>query len=55
MSRLDDIFKAYDVRGTTPDQLNPEIARAIGVGFATFCAEMAGGADSVGRVLVARR
>ena len=54
MSRLDDIFKAYDVRGTTPDQLNPAIARAIGVGFATFCAEEAGGLDAVGRVLVAR-
>lgn len=54
MSILDDIFKAYDVRGTTPDQLNPEIAQAIGIGFATFCAEEAGGIDSLDRVLVAR-
>ncbi|MFZ4720781.1 MAG: phosphomannomutase/phosphoglucomutase [Ilumatobacteraceae bacterium] len=34
---LDDIVKAYDVRGTVPDQLNPSIARALGVGFARFC------------------
>ena len=43
---LDDIVKAYDVRGTVPDQLNTDIAHALGVGFARFC-----GAD---RVLVAR-
>ncbi len=55
MSRLDDIFKAYDVRGTTPDQLDDELARAIGVGFATFCTEEAEGrSDTVGRLLVAR-
>jgi len=33
---LDAIVKAYDVRGTTPDQMNDEVARALGVGFATF-------------------
>jgi phosphomannomutase len=46
MSRLDEIVKAYDVRGTVPDQLDGSIAHALGVGFAKFC-----GAD---RVLVAR-
>src|SRR5215203_1643721 len=46
MSVLDEIVKAYDVRGTVPDQLNGEIAHALGVAFARFCA-----AD---RVLVAR-
>jgi phosphomannomutase len=46
MSRLDEIVKAYDIRGTVPDQLDGEIAHALGVGFAQFC-----GAD---RVLVAR-
>ena len=30
------IFKAYDVRGTYPDELNEETARAIGVGFAAY-------------------
>ena len=43
---LDAIVKAYDVRGTVPDQVNPAVAHALGVGFARFC-----GAD---RVLVAR-
>ena len=33
---LDTIVKAYDVRGTVPDQLNTEVAHAIGVGFARF-------------------
>ena len=30
------IFKAYDVRGTYPDQLDEDTARAIGSAFATF-------------------
>lgn len=33
---LDDIVKAYDVRGTYPDQFNADIAHALGVGFARF-------------------
>src|SRR5262245_33392603 len=35
MSVLDEIVKAYDIRGTVPDQLDVEIARALGVAFAT--------------------
>ena len=35
---LDDIIKAYDVRGTVPDQVNTEVAHALGVAFARFCA-----------------
>ncbi|MGL5865958.1 MAG: phosphomannomutase/phosphoglucomutase [Dermatophilaceae bacterium] len=31
---LADVVKAYDVRGTVPDQLDPEVAHALGVGFA---------------------
>src|SRR6476620_12254031 len=31
-----DIFKAYDVRGTYPDQVNEDAARAIGAGFVTY-------------------
>ena len=33
---LDSIFKAYDVRGVVPDQLDAEKARAIGYAFAKF-------------------
>ena len=43
---LDAIVKAYDVRGTVPDQMNTDVAHALGVAFARFC-----GAP---RVLVAR-
>jgi phosphomannomutase len=35
---LDTIVKAYDVRGTVPDQLNVDVAHALGVGFARFTA-----------------
>ncbi|MGL5863284.1 MAG: phosphomannomutase/phosphoglucomutase, partial [Phycicoccus sp.] len=31
---LTDVVKAYDIRGTVPDQFDPEVARALGVGFA---------------------
>ncbi len=48
---LDAIFKAYDIRGTTPDQLDAEVAGAIGAAFARFAADQVGGAR---RVLVAR-
>jgi phosphomannomutase len=51
MADLDAIFKAYDVRGTTPDQLDADVARAIGGAFARFAAAQVGGAK---RVLVAR-
>jgi phosphomannomutase len=46
MSVLDEIVKAYDVRGTVPDQLDGAVAHALGVGFAKLV-----GTD---RVLVAR-
>ncbi len=36
---LDEIVKAYDIRGTFPDQLNADVSRSLGVGFATFIAE----------------
>lgn len=38
MSVLDEIVKAYDIRGTVPDQLHGEIAYSLGVGFARFAA-----------------
>jgi phosphomannomutase len=43
---LDAIVKAYDVRGTVPDQLNGEVAHALGVAFARFA--------GAGRILVGR-
>lgn len=49
MSVLDEIVKAYDIRGTVHDQLNAEVAHALGVGFASFVSSH--GAD---RVVLAR-
>jgi phosphomannomutase len=51
MPDLDAIFKAYDIRGTTPDQLDADTARAIGAAFARFAGSQVGG---VRRLLVAR-
>ena len=33
---LSNIFKAYDIRGTVPEQLDASIARAVGAAFARF-------------------
>src|SRR5260221_14742944 len=41
-----DIFKAYDVRGTYPDQIDEQAARAIG---AAFVAYLKAGRIAVGR------
>jgi phosphomannomutase len=46
MSVLDQIVKAYDIRGTVPAQLDAEVAHALGVGFASFI--------TADRVVVAR-
>ncbi|MGH9056577.1 MAG: hypothetical protein ACRDYY_12065 [Acidimicrobiales bacterium] len=35
-ANLDAVFKAYDIRGTVPDQLDSDLARAIGAAFARF-------------------
>lgn len=48
MVDLDDIIKAYDVRGTYPDQLNADLARAVGAAFVRVVGA-AGGAVVVGR------
>jgi phosphomannomutase len=48
---LDAIFKAYDIRGTTPDQLDGAVAEAVGSAFARFAGDQVGGAR---RILVAR-
>ena len=37
MNKIDQsIFKAYDIRGIYPDQINPDIAYAIAQGYASF-------------------
>ncbi|MDQ3757789.1 MAG: phosphomannomutase/phosphoglucomutase [Actinomycetota bacterium] len=46
MPSFDGVFKAYDIRGTVPDQLDAPMCRAIGAAFARFA-----GAP---RILVAR-
>jgi phosphomannomutase len=48
---LDAIFKAYDIRGTTPDQLDAGVARAVGEAFAVFAARES---TAVSRILVGR-
>ncbi len=48
MASLDQIFKAYDVRGVVPEQFDAELAYDIGCAFARFAA------PDGGEVLVAR-
>ena len=36
MPNLDAVVKAYDIRGTVPDQLDSTLAHALGVAFAKF-------------------
>ena len=47
MSALDIIFKAYDIRGTVPDQLNTDLTRSVGVAFAAFEARNYAGVPAV--------
>jgi phosphomannomutase len=42
MTALDVVFKAYDIRGTVPEQLDESMCRAIGLAFARFA-----GADRI--------
>jgi phosphomannomutase len=51
---LDTIFKAYDVRGIVPDQLDPALSGRIGAAFARFVLDSAAGGPAPERVLVAR-
>lgn len=50
MSVLDQIVKAYDIRGTVPDQLNVDVAHALGVGFALHVRQ----SSSADQVVIAR-
>ena len=49
MASLDQIFKAYDVRGVVPDQFDADLAYAIGAAFARFAV-----GEGTGPILVAR-
>ena len=49
MTDYDTIFKAYDVRGTVPDQFDADGARAIGGAFARFVAAQGATSIVVGR------
>jgi phosphomannomutase len=46
MADLDSVFKAYDIRGTVPEQIDADLARAVGAAFARF--------TDASRILVAR-
>ena len=50
MASFDAIFKAYDIRGTVPDQFDSFMARSIGAAFARFAQSNEGAT----RILVAR-
>lgn len=52
IARFDPIFKAYDVRGTYPDQIDADMVEAIGAAFVAFARADAGG--ELDRVLIAR-
>jgi phosphomannomutase len=49
--RFDAVFKAYDIRGTYPDQLDADMVERIGAAFARFAIASGGTAD---RVLIGR-
>ncbi|MPY94179.1 MAG: phosphomannomutase/phosphoglucomutase [Acidimicrobiia bacterium] len=51
MAQLDTIFKAYDVRGLYPEQLDGPTARSIGAAFARFLLEQE---SATSRVVVGR-
>ena len=47
--RLAAVVKAYDVRGRSPEQLDAELARALGAAFADETGIASGGKAVVGR------
>jgi phosphomannomutase len=47
VSDLSKIVKAYDVRGTVPDQFNESVARALGTAFVEMLRESGDGADQI--------
>ena len=51
MASLDAIFKAYDIRGVFPDQIDPTMCQRIGAAFAQFLLRSG---ESTGRVVIGR-
>jgi len=51
---LDEIVKAYDIRGTVHDQLNADVAHALGLGFALLVLEEHDTSAGTPRVVVGR-
>lgn len=47
MGDIDAIFKAYDVRGLAPEQLDAELSGNIGAAFARFVADTEGATSIV--------
>ncbi|HEY3141258.1 MAG TPA: phosphomannomutase/phosphoglucomutase [Acidimicrobiales bacterium] len=54
MADIGAIFKAYDIRGLVPDQLDVPLAERIGAAFARFALGNPNGDGPVTRILVAR-
>jgi phosphomannomutase len=54
MAPLEEIFKAYDIRGTVPDELDADVCRRIGAAFAKFAVGEHGRDADASRLLVAR-
>jgi phosphomannomutase len=50
VSDIDAIFKAYDIRGTFPDQIDADLVRRVGGAFAAFAKEQ----DGADRIVLAR-
>ncbi|MCP4227030.1 MAG: phosphomannomutase/phosphoglucomutase [Actinomycetia bacterium] len=47
MAALEDIVKAYDIRGVYPDQINTELCQALGTGFGGFVRQVEPNSRSV--------
>ena len=50
MAQIEKVFKAYDIRGTVPDQLDAELCRGVGAAFAKLMADENGAT----RILICR-
>ncbi|MEM7339371.1 MAG: phosphomannomutase/phosphoglucomutase [Actinomycetota bacterium] len=51
---LDDIIKAYDIRGIYPDQIDAEVCRRIGAGFAEYLRTTSTDPEADSTVIIAR-
>ncbi len=49
MAEIDTVFKAYDIRGTVPDQLDADLCRSVGAAFAALMQK-----EGAQRILICR-